>query len=109
MIAANALTVRSLLNRAGSMNGVISESQFAGEAFGRLDVAGTRVPRNQGIRAQRSRASGKRRAAGDDSIRRFALLHPAFQRRQGVELVSGFTAAAVIHAWHQVEARERCR
>src|ERR1700722_1906166 len=48
MIAANALTFRSLLNRAGSMNGVISDSQFAGEAFGRLDVPGTRVPRNQG-------------------------------------------------------------
>src|SRR5580692_1587972 len=44
VIAVRAFAARSLLNRAGSINSVMAKSQFAGEAVGRLEIAGTRVP-----------------------------------------------------------------
>src|SRR5262249_49377617 len=64
-----------------------------------IDASASFVRRNLRVRAERTRTIHLAlfRVRRDDLIRRLALLHPLFERRDLVEVVRAFAAAAVRH------------
>src|SRR3954470_1525374 len=92
----------------------------ANEVRFRLDAAAARVVCVLRIRTERARTARERVArervlsggAGsraDDTLRRDAVLHPVHERRERIDQARRRSAAAVVGARHEKEARELLR